>query len=89
LAGSPVIDPSWCRLCDALSAGQPPERSDAMADAIGEYRTAIDEMRRSQLTRHLPTDTLWRLFDAGFALEQFSRDPDDLVERVGDFSGHR
>ena len=38
-------------LADALSAGQPPERSDAMADAIGEYRAAIDEMRRSKRTR--------------------------------------
>jgi hypothetical protein len=46
-------------------------------------------MRRSQRTRHLPTDTLWRLFGAGFALEQFRRDLDDLVERVGDFSAHR
>ena len=77
------------KLADALSAGQPPERSDAMADAIGEYRAAIDEMRRSQLTRHLPTDTLWRMFGAGFALEQFRRDLDDLVEQVGDFSAHR
>jgi hypothetical protein len=41
-----------------------------MADAIGEYRAALDEMRR-------------------FALEQFRRDLDDLVERVGDFSAHR
>jgi len=77
------------KLADALSAGQPPERSDAMADAIGAYRAAIDEMRRSKRTRHLPTDTLWRLFGAGFALEQFRRNLDDLVERVGDFSAHR
>jgi hypothetical protein len=76
-------------LADALSAGQQPEQSDAMADAIGEYRTAIDEMRRSKRTRNLPTDTLWRMFGAGFALEQFRRDLDDLVERVGDFSAHR
>ncbi len=76
-------------LADALSARRPPERSDAMADAIGAYRSAIDEMRRSKQTRHLPTDTLWRLFGAGFALEQFRRDLDDLVERVGDFSAHR
>jgi uncharacterized membrane protein YccC len=77
------------KLADALSTGQPPERSDAMADAIGGYRAAIDEMRRSKRTRNLPTDTLWRLFGAGFALEQFRRDLDDLVERVGDFSAHR
>jgi uncharacterized membrane protein YccC len=77
------------KLADDLSAGQPPERSDAMANSIGEYRAAIDEMRRSKRTRHLSTDTLWRLFGAGFALEQFRRDLDDLVERVGDFSVHR
>jgi uncharacterized membrane protein YccC len=77
------------KLADALSAAQPPEQSDAMADAIGEYRAAIDEMRRSKRTRNLPTDTLWRMFGAGFALEQFRRNLDDLVERVGDFSAHR
>jgi uncharacterized membrane protein YccC len=77
------------KLADALSAGRPPERSDAMATSIGEYRAAIDEMRRSKLTRHLSTDTLWRLFGAGFALEQLRRDLDDLVERVGDFPAHR
>jgi hypothetical protein len=36
----------------------------------------------------LPTDTLWRMFGAGFALEQFRRDLDDLVERVEDFAAH-
>ena len=35
-------------LAEALSEGQPPERSDAMAEAIGEYRSAIDEMRRAR-----------------------------------------
>lgn len=73
-------------LADALADGRPPERSDAMAEAIAAYRAAIDGMRRSQQTRHLSTDTLWRLFGAGFALEQFRRDLDDLVERTEEFA---
>jgi uncharacterized membrane protein YccC len=76
------------KLADALSAGQSPAPSDAMADAIGAYRASIDELRRSKRTRILPTDTLWRMFGAGFALEQFRRDLDDLVERVEDFAAH-
>jgi len=76
------------KLADALSAGRSPAPSEAMADAIGAYRASIDELRRSKRTRALPTDTLWRMFGAGFALEQFRRDLDDLVERVEDFAAH-
>ena len=46
------------KLADALSAGQSPAPSDAMADAIGAYRASIDELRRSKRTRILPTDAL-------------------------------
>jgi uncharacterized membrane protein YccC len=73
----------------ALSGGQVPERSGRMAAAVGEYRSALDEIRRLGLTRGLPTDVVWRLFGAGFALEQFRRDLDDLAERTQEFSSGR
>ena len=76
-------------LGQALSAGQAPDRPGAMAEAVGAYRSALDEMRRRRLTRLLPTDAVWRLFGAGFALEQFRRDLDDLVERAQEFSSGR
>jgi hypothetical protein len=60
-----------------------------MAAAVGEYRSALDEIRRLGLTRGLPTDVVWRLFGAGFALEQFRRDLDDLAERTQEFSSGR
>ncbi len=80
-------------LSESLPAGSPPgpsgEMAGAMGDAIGEYRGTIDAMRRAQQTRDLPTETLWRLFGTGFALEQFRRNLDDLVERTGEFAGRR
>ena len=76
-------------LGQALSEGQAPERSDAMAQAVGAYRSALDEMRRRELTKPLPTDAVWRLFGAGFALEQFRRDVDDLIERTDAFASGR
>ena len=60
-----------------------------MAAAVGDYRSALDEMRRRELTTLLPTDAVWQLFGAGFALEQFRRDLDDLIERTQEFSSGR
>ncbi|MBP2302012.1 FUSC family protein [Azospirillum picis] len=73
-------------LADALAAGLLPAPSDALAGALADYRTAIDGMRKAHRTRDLPTDMLWRLFGAGFALEQASRNLADLEERVADFA---
>jgi hypothetical protein len=75
---------------EALSEGRSPERSGAMSASLSDYRAALDEIRRRELTRALPTDVVWRLFGTGFALEQFRRDLDDLVERTQEFSaGHK
>ncbi len=73
-------------LADALENGRPPERSDTMAKAIGAYRATMDGMRQDAPDRQPSTDTLWWLFGAGFALEQFRRDLDDLAERIKDHS---
>lgn len=76
-------------LADALAAGLPPDRSTALADALAAYRNGIDRTRGERQTRHMPTDWLWRMFGTGFALEQFRRNLDDLVERTADFATHR
>jgi hypothetical protein len=75
-------------LADALSARRPPERSDAMDGALDAYRDAVDDMRRPERAKQLSTEGLWQLIAAGFALEQFRRDLDDLIERTRDFSTH-
>ncbi|WP_244470830.1 hypothetical protein [Microvirga massiliensis] len=69
------------RVGQALLGRQAPEDSSALAQAVRAYRNALDEMRRAGLTRSLSTATLGRLFGIGFALEQFRRDLDDLIER--------
>ncbi|MBY6264393.1 FUSC family protein [Azospirillum sp. 412522] len=76
-------------LAAALAAGQPPDASTALDDALAVYGTAIDRMRAERRTRDLPTDWLWRMFGTGFVLEQFRRNLDDLVERTADFAAHR
>ncbi|HKG77136.1 MAG TPA: FUSC family protein [Beijerinckiaceae bacterium] len=73
----------------ALSEGRAPEGSGAMAEAVGAYRSALDEMRRRELTKPLPTEAVWRLFGTGFALEQFRRDLDDLLERAQEMTKGR
>ncbi|WP_042691510.1 aromatic acid exporter family protein [Azospirillum sp. B506] len=75
-------------LADALAGGKPPDRSTALADALAAYRSSIDRTRAERRTRDMPTDWLWRMFGTGFALEQFRRNLDDLVERTADFAAH-
>ena len=58
-----------------------------VAAALNDFRAALDEIRRRELTRELSTEAVWRLFGAGFALEQFRRDLDDLIDRTRDISG--
>lgn len=76
-------------VADALSAGQAPRPDDAIARAVGNYRAAVDGMLRSPHTGQPPTDALWRLFGAGFTLEQFRRNFEDLVERSAEFATRR
>jgi uncharacterized membrane protein YccC len=66
----------------ALRGRRVPAASGALAQAVGAYRTAVDEMRRRNLTRSLSTDAVGRMFGVGFALEQLRRDLDDLIERT-------
>ncbi len=72
----------------SLVEGQAPKPSGEMATTVGDYRSALDELTR-ELADPLPTDATWRLFGAGFALEQFRRDLDDLTERAQESSSRQ
>lgn len=72
-----------------LRGGPTPAGSGALAEAVGAYRAAIDDVRRRNLTRSLPTDVAGRMFGTAFALEQFQRDLDDLAERARERSARR
>jgi hypothetical protein len=77
------------RIGDVLSGQQAPEDRKALAQAVRGYRVAVDGMRRAGLTDALSTATVGRLLGIGFALEQFRRDLDDLVERSKEISTKR
>ena len=66
----------------ALSGRRTPARSGALAETVDVYTAAIDEMRRRDLTRALPSDMVGRMSGARFALDQFRRNLDDLTERA-------
>jgi uncharacterized membrane protein YccC len=67
----------------ALPEGRIPQPLDAVTAAVSDYRTSLDEAARQQA---LPPDAAWRLFGAGFALDQFRRDLTDLRERAQEFA---
>ena len=46
-------------------------------------------MRRAGLTRDLPAEAIGRIFGLAFALDQISRDLDDLASRAEERAGKR
>jgi uncharacterized membrane protein YccC len=74
------------RIGQVLSGRQAPEDRNALAQTVREYRVAVDGMRRAGLTSTLSTTVVSRLFGIGFALEQFRRDLDVLVELSGELA---
>jgi hypothetical protein len=74
------------RIAHILSGRHAPEDRNALAQAVRGYRVAADGTRRAGLTGALPTAAVGRLFGIGFALEQFRRDLDDLIERSGEIA---
>jgi hypothetical protein len=46
-------------------------------------------LRREGLTRELPGDAIARIFGLAFALDQISRDLDDLASRAEERTGKR
>jgi hypothetical protein len=73
-------------VAEALSNGRAPQQSDAVSAAVGDYCPSLDEAARRE---PLPADAAWRLFSAGFALDQFRRDLADLRERAHEFAAGR
>lgn len=65
------------------------DRSDDLAQAVRGYRKSLDDMRRAGLTEALSTAALGRLFGMGFALDQFRRDLDELIERAEEIAAAR
>jgi uncharacterized membrane protein YccC len=74
------------RIDQILSGRHVPEDRNALAQTVRGYRIAADGTRRVGLTASLPTAAVGRLFEVGFALEQFRRDLDDLVELSGEIA---
>ena len=78
-AGAGASEGSW--RCPGR-ASAPQALPDAVAEAVGAYKAALDGVRRPGLTRSLSVDEVGRLFGIGFALDQLRRDLDDLAERA-------
>jgi len=53
------------------------------------YHEAMAALRREGLTRELPADAIARIFGLAFALDQISRDLDDLASRAEERTGKR
>jgi len=53
-------------------------------DAIAAYEAAVDEIRRTRLTKDWPNEAVGRVFALGFVLEQFRRNLEDLVKRTAE-----
>jgi hypothetical protein len=63
-----------------LSGEAESEDLSVVAKSLRDYRLAVDDMRRTEVTRSLSTSELIRLFGIGFALDQFRHDLNDLIE---------
>lgn len=68
------------RMARCLDNDPAPEATETLAEAVGAYRAAVDEMRGDGSAQSLTTEELGRIFNLGFALEQFRRDLDDGIE---------
>ena len=66
-----------------------PDDFNTLREAVRDYRTGLEDMRRTGVTNSLSTAELARLFGIGFALDQLRRDLDDLIEAAKEASGRR
>lgn len=76
-------------VAQALRGRRAPAGSGTLAEAVAAYRAAVDETVRDGVTRSLSADAVGRMFAAAFALDQFRRDLDDLIERARERSPAR
>ena len=66
----------------ALPARRSPPTLDPVIEAIAAYEAAVDDIRRTGITRDLPNEAVGRVFALGFVLEQFQRNLGDLLSRT-------
>lgn len=77
------------RIAQTLTGRPARESASGLAKAVHSYRTALADRRGTIPTQPLSTAALDRLLGIRFALEQFRRDLDDLVERSKEISVSR
>lgn len=77
------------RIGRLLFQAEPAKELERLAEAVRAYRASLDHMRKAGLTQALSTEALGRLFGAGFALDQFRRDLEDLVARCEEIAAAR
>lgn len=74
---------------EALAARRDPPPLDAAEAALDGYADAFAAVRREGLTRHLPVDTVERIFALGFALDQLRQNFRDLERCVREAARRR
>ena len=77
------------RIEQVLAGEEVAEELTRLGEAVRGYRAALDQMRKSGRTEPLSTAAMGRLFGAGFALDQFRRDLEDLVARCQEIAAAR
>ena len=86
-----LIEP-WSRVADAsadvleelarvLPTRQIPRAREALPQAIAEYVTAVETVRRKGLTQHLPAEIASRVFVVVVVIEQLSQNLNDMIDR--------
>src|SRR5262249_26883180 len=90
LAGlSSSLEAALRGLAGAFRARSVPPSIDAFHESLTTYHEAMAAVRRAGLTRDLAVDATALIFGLTFALDQISRDLDDLVSRAEERAGKR
>jgi len=76
-------------LAAAFTTRKLPPALKGFHDCLTTYHEAMAGLRREGVTRDLPADAIGRIFGLAFALDQISRDLDDLASRAEERTGKR
>jgi 2-keto-4-pentenoate hydratase/2-oxohepta-3-ene-1,7-dioic acid hydratase in catechol pathway len=66
-----------------------PPSLEGFHDSLTTYHAAMAAVRRQGLTRQLPDDATAQIFGLAFALDQTSRNLEDLASRAAEQAGKR
>lgn len=86
---SAALEQALRGLAAAFAGRKLPPALKGFHDCLTTYHEAMAGMRREGLTRELPADAIGRIFGLAFALDQISRDLDDLAGRAEERAGKR